>query len=158
MSEYRATVEWQLQGEFKYATYSRAHTIDFSHGVQLPGNAAPWNIPKSVPWTAGADPEQQFVASLSTCHMLWFLHIAHDAKFVVERYRDEATGVLAKNAEGRRAMTQVTLRPVVSFSGAKPTPEQFAQLHHETHERCFIANSVTTEVIIEPCIARETHA
>ena len=152
MAEYRATVEWQLQGEFKYPTYSRAHAIDFGHGIQLPGNAAPWNIPKSVPWTAGADPEQQFVASLSTCHMLWFLHLAHDAKLVVERYRDEASGVLAKNAEGRQAMTQVTLRPAVRFSGVQPTAEQYARLHHETHERCFIANSVKTEVIVEPSI------
>ena len=152
MSEYRATVEWQLQGEFKYATYSRAHTIEFGHGVQLPGNAAPWNIPKTVPWTAGADPEQQFVASLSTCHMLWFLHIAHDAKFVVERYKDEPSGVLAKNAVGRQAMTQVTLRPAVRFSGPRPTAAQYSQLHHETHERCFIANSVKTEVIVEPSI------
>ena len=153
MSEYRATVEWQLQGEFKYATYSRAHSIDFGHGIRLAGNAGQGNVPKTVPWTAGVDPEQQFVASLSTCHMLWFLHLAHDAKFVVARYRDEASGVLAKNAEGRLAMTQVTLRPVVTFTGARPTPEQFAQLHHETHGRCFIANSVKTEVIVEPRVA-----
>jgi organic hydroperoxide reductase OsmC/OhrA len=153
MSEYRATVEWQLQGEFKYETYSRAHSIDLGHGILLPGNAAPWNIPKSVPWTPGADPEQQFVASLSTCHMLWFLHIAHDAKFIVARYRDEASGVLAKNAEGRQAMTQVTLRPAVRFTGTRPTPEQFAQLHEKTHQRCFIANSVKTAVIVEPSIA-----
>ena len=153
MSEYRAIVEWQLQGEFKYATYSRAHRIDLGHGVLLPGNAAPWNIPKTVAWTPGADPEQQFVASLSSCHMLWFLHLAHEARFVVERYRDEASGVLARNAEGRQAMTQVRLRPVVTFSGAKPTPAQFAQLHENTHERCFVANSVKTEVIIEARIA-----
>ncbi len=153
MSEYRATVEWQLQGEFKYATYSRAHAIDFDHGIRLPGNAGQGNVPKTVQWTPGADPEQQFVASLSTCHMLWFLHLAHHATFVVQRYRDEASGVLAKNAEGRLAMTQVTLRPVVTFAGAKPTPEQFAQLHHDTHERCFIANSVKTEIILEPRIA-----
>ena len=152
MSEYRATVEWQLEGEFKYATYSRAHAIDFGHGIQLPGNAAPGNVPKTVQWKPGADPEQQFVASLSTCHMLWFLHLAHDAKLVVARYRDEASGVLAKDAEGRMAMTQVTLRPAVTFAGAKPTPEQFTQLHHKTHERCFIANSVTSEVIVEPSI------
>lgn len=152
MSDYRATVEWQLEGEFKYATYSRGHSIDFGHGIRLPGNAGPGNVPKTVHWTPGADPEQQFVASLSTCHMLWFLHLAHDAKFVVARYRDEASGVLAKNAEGRMAMTQVTLRPAVTFAGAKPAPEQFAQLHHRTHERCFIANSVKTEVLIEPSI------
>jgi len=153
MTEYRATVEWQLQGEFKYASYSRAHAIDLGHGVQLPGNAAPWNIPKTVAWTPGADPEQLFVASLSTCHMLWFLHLAHDAKFIVERYKDEAIGVLARNAQGRQAMTRVTLRPQVTFSGGKPTPEQFAELHHKTHERCYIANSVHTDVIIEPNIS-----
>lgn len=153
MSEYRATVEWQLEGEFRYATYSRAHAIDFGHGIGLPGNAAPGNVPRTVQWTPGADPEQQFVASLSTCHMLWFLHLAHDAKFVVQHYRDEASGVLAKNAEGRMAMTQVTLRPAVTFAGAEPTAEQFTQLHHKTHERCFIASSVKSEVIVEPRIA-----
>lgn len=152
MSEYRATVEWQLQGAFDYATYSRSHRIEFGRGVRLEGNAAAGNIPKTAPAAPGADPEQQFVASLSACHMLWFLHLAHDAKFVVERYKDEASGVLAKNAEGRQAMTRVTLKPMVTFSGAKPTPEQFAQLHHKTHERCFIANSVKTEVIVEPRI------
>ena len=153
VSEYRATVEWQLQGDFKYATYSRAHAIAFGHGIQLPGNAGQGNVPATVQWTPGADPEQQFVASLSTCHMLWFLHLAHDAKFTVEHYRDEASGVLAKNAEGRLAMTQVTLRPVVAFAGAKPTPGQFAQLHERTHARCFIANSVKTEILLEPRIA-----
>jgi organic hydroperoxide reductase OsmC/OhrA len=152
MSEYQATVEWQLQGEFKYATYSRAHVVDFGHGVHLPGNAAPWNVPKTVPWAPGADPEQLFVASLSTCHMLWFLHLAHDAKFTVERYRDEASGILEKNAEGRHAMTRVTLKPAVMFSGTRPTPAQLARLHEQTHERCFIANSVKTEVIVEPRI------
>ncbi len=153
MSEYRATVEWQLQGEFIYESYPRGHTIDFGHDIRLSGNAAPWNVPGTVQWTPGADPEQQFVASLSTCHMLWFLHLASDAKFAVAHYRDEASGVLAKNAEGRQAMTQVTLRPVVTFAGAQPTPEQFAKLHERTHQRCFIANSVKSEVIVEPRIA-----
>jgi organic hydroperoxide reductase OsmC/OhrA len=153
VQEYRATVEWQLQGKFEYASYSRAHAIDFGHGLRLPGNAAPWNIPGTVAWTPGADPEQQFVAALSTCHMLWFLHLAHDAKLAVERYRDEASGVLAKNAEGRLAMTRVTLRPAVTFAGVKPTPEEFEHLHHQTHERCFIANSVKTEVACLPTIS-----
>jgi len=153
MSEYRTTVEWHLQGEFKYATYSRAHAVEFGHDLRLPGNAAPWNIPTTVPWTPGADPEKLLVAAVSTCHMLWFLHIAHDAKFVVEHYRDEASGVLAKNAEGRLAMTQVTVRPVIAFAGTKQTREQFAQLHHRTHELCYIANSVQTEILLEPSIA-----
>jgi organic hydroperoxide reductase OsmC/OhrA len=150
MSEYRATVEWHLQGEFRYATYSRAHAIDFGHGVRLSGNAGIGNVPATVQWAPGADPEQQFVASLASCHMLWFLHLAHDAGLVVERYRDEASGVLAKDAEGRLAMTQVTLRPVVTFTGTKPTAEQFSQLHEKTHQRCFIANSVKSEIVLEP--------
>ena len=153
MSEYRATVEWQLKGEFNYATYSRAHAIDFGHGVQLSGNAGRGNVPATVQWTPGADPEQQFVASLSTCHMLWFLHLAHDAKFVVERYRDEASGVLAKNAEGRQAMTQVTLRPVVTFSGTKPTPEElqaigFPVIMPNSLCPCSTANSSTIHAMI----------
>ena len=149
MSEHRATVEWQRAGEFRYETYSRAHTLEFD-GIRVPGNAAPGNIPATVEPRPGVDPEQAFVAALSSCHMLWFLHLAHDARFVVERYRDEASGVLAKNAGGRLAMTQVTLRPVVTFTGTKPTPEQFAQLHEKTHQRCFIANSVTSEIILAP--------
>ena len=153
MSDYKATIEWQLTGEFRYETYSRAHSIDFGRGLRLAGNAAADNIPKTVAATAGVDPEQQFVASLSSCHMLWFLHLANRKKFIVERYVDEASGVLGKNAEGREAMTRVTLRPAITFSGTPPTPEQFAQLHEKTHERCFIANSVKTEIILEPRIA-----
>jgi organic hydroperoxide reductase OsmC/OhrA len=153
MSEYKATVEWRLAGEFRYETYSRSHSIDFGHGIRLAGNAAADNIPKTVAAAAGVDPEQQFVASLASCHMLWFLHLANRGKFVVARYVDEASGVLGKNAEGRDAMTRVTLRPAVTFSGTPPTAGEFAQLHEKTHERCFIANSVKTEIILEPRIA-----
>ena len=153
MSEHKATVEWQLAGEFRYETYSRSHRIDFGRGIRVPGNAAAGNIPKTVPAAAGVDPEQQFIASLASCHMLWFLHLANHKKFVVERYVDEASGILGKNAEGSEAMTRVTLRPAVAFSGPPPTPEEFAQLHEKTHERCFIANSVKTEIVLEPRIA-----
>ncbi len=153
MSEHRATIEWQLAGEFRYETYSRSHSIDFGRGIRVAGNAAADNIPKTVAAAAGVDPEQQFVASLSSCHMLWFLHLASRKNFAVERYVDEASGVLGKNAEGREALTKVTLRPVVTFSGAPPTPEQFTQLHEKTHERCFIANSVRSEIILQPRIA-----
>ena len=153
MSEHIATIEWQLAGEFRYETYSRSHSIDFGRGIRLAGNAAADNIPKTVAAAAGVDPEQQFVASLSSCHMLWFLHLANRRKFVVQHYLDEASGVLGKSADGREAMTRVTLRPMVTFSGAPPTPEQFAQLHEMTHQRCFIANSVKTEIVLEPRIA-----
>ena len=153
MAEHRATLEWQLHGEFKYETYSRAHTVDFGRGVRLSGNAAAGNIPKTAPDSPGADPEQQLVAALSSCHMLWFLHLACNKKYVVESYRDEASGVLAKNAEGKEAMTRVTLRPVVAFSGVPPSVEDHGKLHEKAHQRCFIANSIKSEVTLEPRIA-----
>ena len=153
MSDHHATVEWRLAGEFRYETYSRAHTIDFGCGMRLAGNAASANIPKAAPGTPGADPEQQFVASISSCHMLWFLHLACDRKFTVARYRDEASGVLAKDADGEEAVTHVTLRPIVTFSGTPPSADEHLKLHEKAHERCYIANSVKSEVIVEPRIA-----
>lgn len=154
MSEYHATIEWRLEtAEFSYPTYNRSHAWSFEGGIRVPARAAPQNIPPTAPSAPGVDPEQAFVASLSSCHMLWFLHLAGNRKFKVTSYRDEAVGVLEKRADGKEAMTRVTLRPVVSFEGAAPTPEQHAQLHEKAHERCFIANSVTSEVAVEPRIA-----
>ena len=153
MSEHRAAIEWQLAGEFSYETYSRSHRIEFGPDIRVPGNAAPENVPKTAAGPPGVDPEQTFVAAIAACHMLWFLHLACTAKFTVTRYRDEASGVLATNAEGKEAITRVTLRPGVAFSGTLPTPEQFVQLHEKAHQRCFIANSVKSEVILEPRIA-----
>jgi organic hydroperoxide reductase OsmC/OhrA len=152
MSEHRAIVEWHLEGDFKYETYSRAHRIDFD-GIGLAGTAAAANIPSSAPATRGADPEQQFVASLASCHMLWFLHLACSRKYVVQNYRDEASGLLAKDAEGKDAITEVTLRPVVRFAGTVPSADEHRKLHEKAHERCFIANSVKSSVTIEPRIA-----
>ena len=128
------------------------HSIDFGRGIRVPGNAAADNIPKTVTAAAGVDPEQQFVASLSSCHMLWFLHFACNQKFVVKSYRDEASGILAKDAEGKEAMTRITLRPTVTFSGAPPSAREHKHLHEKAHERCFIANSIKSEVILEPRI------
>ena len=154
MSEHEATVEWRRQGsDFDYKTYSRAHTLSFDGGIRVPASAAPANIPPSAAGAPGVDPEQAFVASLASCHMLWFLHLACQAKFVIDRYVDHACGILGKNSEGREAMTRITLRPVVSFSGRKPSPEAHAELHEAAHAKCFIANSVKTEVAIEPQIA-----
>jgi organic hydroperoxide reductase OsmC/OhrA len=147
MSQHHATVEWKSSGEFRYETYSRNHDVRFD-GMSLPGTAARDNIPSTAPQPHGVDPEQAFVASLSSCHMLWFLHLACQKKYVVERYLDEAVGILDKTW-----MSKVTLRPVVSFSGRAPTPEEHAALHHRAHETCFIANSVKTEVLVEASIA-----
>ena len=113
--------------------------------MNVPGRAAPGNIPKTAPSARGVDPEQAFVAALSSCHMLWFLHLAGQRKFVVERYVDDAVGVLDKDW-----MSKVTLRPVVAFSGRAPSDEEHRALHHKAHEKCYIANSVKTAVLVEP--------
>lgn len=154
MSEHDAMVEWQRRGaDFDYKTYSRAHTLSFDGGIRVPASAAPANIPATAKGAPGVDPEQAFVASLASCHMLWFLHLAWKAKLVVDRYVDHASGILGKNSEGREAMTRVTLRPTVTFSGRKPSAEEHTQLHEDAHHKCFIANSVKTEVVVEAEIA-----
>ena len=148
MSEHRATVEWSRDGrEFAYETYSRLHRWRFEGDITVPGRAAPGNIPKTSPLAPGVDPEQAFVASLSSCHMLWFLHLACQRKWTVERYVDDAVGVLDKTW-----MSKVTLRPAVSFSGRAPSDDEHRALHEQAHEKCFIANSVKSEVIVEPRI------
>ena len=116
-------------------------------GLATTGNAARGNIPASAPNAAGVDPEQAFVSALSSCHMLWFLFLAAQKKWVVDSYVDEAVGILEKTW-----MSRVTLRPTVFFSGSKPSQSEFEALHHRAHEKCFIANSVKTEVIVEPCL------
>lgn len=154
MSEHKATIEWRRQGaDFDYKTYNRTHTLEFEGGIRVPASAAPANIPSTAKGAAGVDPEQAFVASLSSCHMLWFLHLAWKAKLVVDHYVDHASGVLGKNTEGREAMTQVTLHPTVTFSGRQPSAEEHALLHEDAHHKCFIANSVKSEVAIKPEIA-----
>ena len=152
MATYRATVDWKLaDGEnFAAGEYSRAHTISFDGGVTVPGSASPHVV--RAPWSVAAavDPEEAFVASLSACHMLWFLHLAKDAGLTVVSYRDDAEGVMAKNAEGRWAMTKVTLRPYIVFKGNQPSAAALDELHHRAHEECYIANSVRSEVAVEP--------
>jgi organic hydroperoxide reductase OsmC/OhrA len=145
MSEHRATVQWSRNGEFRPQTYSRAHELRFED-VTVPGNAAPGNIPPTAPHDPGVDPEQAFVGALSACHMLWFLYLASVKKWTVDSYVDEAVGVL-----DRTWVSRVVLRPQVRFSGESPGPEDILALHHRAHEKCFIANSVKTEVLIEPC-------
>jgi len=154
MSEHRATIDWRLEtAQFSYETYNRAHAWIFDDGVRVAAVAAPANIPSSAAGAPGVDPEQAFVAALASCHMLWFLHLACNRKLRVTRYRDEAYGVLEKGADGKEAITRVTLRPAAWFEGETPGTEQLAQLHEKAHDRCYIANSVKTEVVIEPRLA-----
>jgi organic hydroperoxide reductase OsmC/OhrA len=151
--EYRAEVRWQ-RGEreaFLDNRYSRRHVLRFDGGAEVAGSSSPSVVPLPMSEAAAVDPEEMFVASLASCHMLWFLSIAAKQGFRVDTYADAASGAMARNAAGRVAMTLVTLRPAVRFSGERtPTREQVAALHHEAHAECFIANSVKTEVRCEP--------
>jgi organic hydroperoxide reductase OsmC/OhrA len=148
MSTYFATVEWSREGDFLAGRYSRYHTIRFD-GAVVAGSAAPVNVPAPYAVEDAVDPEEMFVASLSTCHMLWFLDFAKRAGVVVEAYVDAAEGVLAKDKDGKLSMTTVTLRPTITL--ADPAREaELSMLHHQAHEACFIANSVKTEVRVEP--------
>lgn len=152
MPAYFATIRWARNDEpFIDNRYSRAHTLTFDGGLAVRASASPHVIRPPYSDPAGVDPEEMFVASLSSCHMLWFLNLAASQGFTVDSYVDEAEGVMAKNAEGRLAMTQVTLRPRVIYSGAKlPDRDESDALHHAAHAECFIANSVKTEVVVRP--------
>ncbi|MGB5102790.1 MAG: OsmC family protein [Steroidobacteraceae bacterium] len=137
--------------DFHDKRYSRRHTLRFDGGIEVPGSSSPHVAPLPMSEAAAVDPEEAFVSSLASCHMLWFLSIAAARKYRVDRYFDSAVGVMGKNAEGRMAITVVTLRPQVVFSGGHvPTREQVERLHHLAHEECYIANSVRTEVRCEP--------
>ena len=154
MSCYTATIVWQRDAHaFVDHRYSRRHTWHFDGGAVVPASASPQIVPLPMADAAGVDPEEAFVASLSSCHMLWFLDIAARAGWVVDHYRDDATGLLARDTKGLLAMTRVTLRPVVRFAGERaPSVDAHLALHHQAHAACFIANSVKTEVLCEPLL------
>jgi organic hydroperoxide reductase OsmC/OhrA len=155
MASYTATVTWERNGQaFVDQRYSRRHTVQFDGGVVLPGSSSPHVVPVPLSDASAVDPEELFVASLSTCHMLWFLSIAAARGFVVDQYRDAATGQMARNAAGAWTMSVVTLHPAVQWSGATPpTAAEVDAMHHEAHASCFIANSVRTDVRCEPVTA-----
>lgn len=152
MPEYSATVQWQRQPEelFLDNKYSRAHRWDFDGGASVPASASPHIVPLPYSVQANVDPEEAFVASLSSCHMLFFLSIAVKERFIVEHYRDHAVGQMGRDATGKIAMLRVTLRPQVKFSGEfQPERAQVETMHSQAHDKCFIASSVKTEVVTE---------
>jgi organic hydroperoxide reductase OsmC/OhrA len=149
MAEHRAAIAWRRgEGDFAKGHYSREHVWRFDGGPEIKASSSPSVVP--APWSSAAavDPEEAFVASLSACHMLTFIDIARHAGLVVDAYDDAAVGILAKNAQGRRAITAVTLNPRIVFSGRQPTLDELAGFHHRAHEGCFIANSVRSTVTI----------
>lgn len=160
MAVHAAEVAWLRNGDdFLGNTYSRRHVWRFDGGIEVAGSASPHVVPLPMSDAAAVDPEEAFVASLSACHMLWFLSIASRRGFCVDSYRDLATGVMGKNAEGKVAMLTVTLKPQAIFSGERvPTSPQIDEMHHEAHAACFIAQSVKTEVRCEPVPAMAARA
>ena len=155
MSTYTATIRWKRGDQpFTDNRYSRGHTWLFDGGVEVAGSSSPHTVPPPYSLVNAVDPEEAFVASLSSCHMLWFLSIAAKRGFCVDSYVDNAEGVMARNAFGKFAMTQVTLRPKVVFVGDPlPAISDVDSMHHKAHTECFIANSVKTEVHCEPIYA-----
>ena len=152
---YSADIAWHCEGDFAADAYSRGHTWTFDGGVTVPASASPTVVPLPRSVEAAVDPEEAFVAAISSCHMLWFLDLARRDGLVMERYMDTAEAVMERVARGKLAVTRVTLRPEVTIAGdCLPDADRLDALHHAAHEACFIANSVTSEIVVEALPAR----
>jgi organic hydroperoxide reductase OsmC/OhrA len=151
MKQFEASLVWQRGTQpFTDQRYSRAHEWIFDGGLHVPASSSPLSVPLPMSDAANVDPEEALVAAVSSCHMLFFLSIAAQRGYVVDHYRDHALGVMDSNADGKMAMTTITLRPAIAFSGqVRPDAAQLDALHHEAHDRCYIANSIKAEVIVE---------
>ncbi|MBI2969215.1 MAG: OsmC family protein [Gammaproteobacteria bacterium] len=151
MSEHRATIRWErTSDEFLKGRYSREHTWTFDGGMTVPASPSPSAVPVPYSNPAHIDPEEAFVASVSSCHMLTFLYVASRQGFQIDHYDDEAVGVMTRGENGVPWVSKVTLYPKIVYSGARtPSPDEERQLHDLAHEQCFIANSIKTEVEVE---------
>jgi organic hydroperoxide reductase OsmC/OhrA len=146
VSEHRVHLHWQRSSaDFQYEHYNREHQVEFGGGLAITGSAAPEYRGKAE----HPNPEEALVYAAASCHMLSFLAIAAKRKLSIDSYRDRALGLLAKNAEGRLAVTRITLRPEITWSGEPPPAETIARMHEASHRECFIANSLRTEVVVE---------
>jgi organic hydroperoxide reductase OsmC/OhrA len=150
MSEHKASIHWERSGpDMLKGKFSREHTWVFDGGLTVKASASPSVVPAPYSNPAGVDPEEAFVASLSSCHMLTYIYLASRQGFLIDSYRDDAVGVLSKNDQGALWISAVTLRPQIIYSGEKrPTPAEEDELHHRAHEQCFISNSVKTAVTV----------
>jgi organic hydroperoxide reductase OsmC/OhrA len=145
-----AELGWRSDGEFASGRYSRRHEIRFDGGAIVTGSSSPDVVPAPMSDPGGVDPEEMLVAAAASCHMLWFLDLARRAGLDVAAYRDQAVGEMGRNAEGRTAIVRIVLRPEIAFAGAAPDAAAIDRLHHAAHERCFIANSLNSEIVVEP--------
>ena len=150
MSEHKATIRWaHSRGDFLKGTYSREHTWTFDGGVTVPASPSPSVVPKPYCNEANVEPEEAFVAAISSCHMLTYLFVASRAGFEVAGYQDDAVGTMAKNERGVPWVSAVALHPRIVYRGEKrPSPADEEHLHHQAHEQCFIANSVKTVITV----------
>ena len=154
-AEHFATIQWQRGSDenFLDKRYHRAHRWQFDGGATVAASSSPHVVPLPYSDAAAVDPEEAFVAALSSCHMLWFLDFACRAGWRVNRYTDAAVGTMAPDAQGRLVVSHVQLRPVTRFDPAHaPTAEVLAELHHQAHAACFLANSVKTQIDCAPLL------
>ncbi len=150
MKEFEATVAWRRDnGPFADQRYSRRHEWRFDGGARVPASSSPLSVPVPMSDPAAVDPEEALVAAASSCHMLFFLAFAAQRGFVVDSYTDQAVGYLEKDANGVIAITRIALRPAIVFSLTPPTPAELAAIHHHAHSRCYIANSIKGEIVVE---------
>ena len=151
MHSYDATISWERGDQaFTDNRYSRGHSWAFDGGAEVPASSSPYIVPLPMSVAANVDPEEAVVAATSSCHMLFFLSIAARRGFIVDSYVDRASGIMEKNSEGKIAMTRITLRPEVKFGGGRrPTQDDIDRIHHDSHEQCFIANSLKSEIVLD---------
>lgn len=150
MSRHSAQVAWESDGRFAEGSYSRRHQLRFDGGAVATGSSSPSVVPEPMSDPAGIDPEEALIASAAACHMLWFLDLARQAGFDLLSYEDSAEAEMGRIAPDRMAIVKITLRPRIVFAGAAPDAAALDRLHHEAHERCFIANTLNCEIVIEP--------
>ena len=149
MSQHKAWISWGADGGFAENDYSRRHLWRFDGGAEVIGSSSPAVVPVPRSDPAGVDPEEALVASAASCHMLWFLDLARQAGLVVERYEDEAVAEMGRVGPGKVAIVKITLRPRIAFAGRMPDRAELGHLHHQAHERCFIANTLNCEIAVE---------
>ena len=149
MADYKARLSWASDGEFRSGRYSRAHRWIFDGGAVVPASSSPQVVPLPLSDPGGVDPEEALVASAAACHMLWFLSLAQEEGLDVLRYEDEPSGRLGRDGRGRISMTRIILRPRIAFAGDPPEAAALHRLHDLAHEKCFIANSLRAEIIVE---------
>ena len=150
MAKHQARISWRSDGEFVSGRYSRRHEWRFDGGAVVTASSSPVIVPEPMSDPFGVDPEEALIASVSSCHMLWFLSLAQAAGHDVLSYTDEAEADLGRIGPGRTAVTRVTLRPDIAFAEPQPDTAEIDRLHHEAHDRCFVANALKAEVVVEP--------